>query len=71
MGEVQAVNERASPDTRHILAPLVAGASSGLAASFIRVPTEVVKQRMQSGNHHCLSPSNQVQSGSSFGTYTM
>lgn len=45
----QAVHNRSSSDKRHILAPLVAGASSGLAASLIRVPTEVVKQRMQSG----------------------
>lgn len=32
-----------------MLAPLIAGATSGLVASLIRVPTEVVKQRMQSG----------------------
>ena len=43
-----AVGERASP-SRQWLGPLVAGASAGLAASVVRVPTEVVKQRMQSG----------------------
>lgn len=37
------------PDNRSFLGPLTAGAASGLAASLIRVPTEVVKQRMQSG----------------------
>ena len=37
---------------RSFLAPLGAGAAAGLAASFIRVPTEVVKQRLQSGQLH-------------------
>lgn len=37
------------PSDHAFLGPLIAGAASGLAASLIRVPTEVVKQRMQSG----------------------
>lgn len=44
----QAVSERVPAD-RSFLGPMIAGAASGLAASLIRVPTEVVKQRMQSG----------------------
>lgn len=32
-----------------MVGPLVAGAGAGIAASFVRVPTEVVKQRMQIG----------------------
>jgi len=44
----QAVSERVPAD-RSFLGPMFAGAASGLAASLIRVPTEVVKQRMQSG----------------------
>ena len=46
---VQAVSDKVSSEQKHVLAPLVAGATSGLVASLIRVPTEVVKQRMQSG----------------------
>lgn len=45
----QAVLRNSSSDKRHVLAPIVAGSTSGLVASLIRVPTEVVKQRMQSG----------------------
>lgn len=37
------------PEDLSALAHLAAGACGGLAASFIRVPTEVVKQRMQTG----------------------
>ncbi len=37
------------PEDRQFLGPIVAGASAGLAASLVRVPTEVVKQRMQTG----------------------
>lgn len=48
----QAVQSRV-PDDRSFLGPLIAGAGSGLAASIIRVPTEVVKQRIQAGG--CLS----------------
>lgn len=44
----QEVTKRVPAD-RAFLGPLAAGAASGLAASLIRVPTEVVKQRMQSG----------------------
>ena len=44
----QAVAARV-PEDRSFLGPLVAGMGAGLAASLIRVPTEVVKQRMQSG----------------------
>ena len=52
--QVQAVTERVPAD-RQFLGPLVAGAASGLVASFVRVPTEVVKQRMQSGTLLLLS----------------
>ena len=44
----QAVSARV-PEDRSFLGPLAAGGGAGLAASLIRVPTEVVKQRMQSG----------------------
>ncbi|KAK9826574.1 hypothetical protein WJX74_003521 [Apatococcus lobatus] len=37
------------PEDRQFFGPIVAGASAGLAASLVRVPTEVVKQRMQTG----------------------
>ena len=47
--------EKRVPANRNFLAPLTAGAASGLAASLIRVPTEVVKQRMQSGVRRALS----------------
>jgi len=52
-----ALNDRV-PENKSFLAPLGAGSAAGLAASVIRVPTEVVKQRLQSGklrHHHCLS----------------
>ena len=48
-----ALNERV-PENRSFLAPLGAGSAAGLAASVIRVPTEVVKQRLQSGKFHYL-----------------
>ena len=44
----QAVQKRV-PEDRSFLGPLVAGSGAGLAASTIRVPTEVVKQRIQAG----------------------
>ena len=34
---------------RQFLAPLAGGVAAGFAASLVRVPTEVVKQRMQTG----------------------
>lgn len=37
------------PENRNYLAPLGGGALAGLAASVVRVPTEVVKQRLQTG----------------------
>ena len=43
-----ALNSRVSEE-RSFLAPLGAGSAAGIAASVIRVPTEVVKQRLQSG----------------------
>ena len=43
-----AISERVSED-KSFLAPLGAGSAAGVAASVIRVPTEVVKQRLQSG----------------------
>ncbi len=51
---LQAVAARV-PEDRSFLGPLAAGGGAGLAASLIRVPTEVVKQRMQSGA--CAAPS--------------
>lgn len=42
------IAERVS-DRNSFLAPLGAGSAAGVAASVIRVPTEVVKQRLQSG----------------------
>lgn len=36
-------------DRFEFLGPLVAGAAAGLASSVVRVPTEVVKQRLQAG----------------------
>ena len=45
---LQAVAARV-PQDQSFLAPMAAGAGSGLVASLIRVPTEVIKQRMQSG----------------------
>ena len=43
-----AISDRVSED-KSFLAPLGAGSAAGVAASVIRVPTEVVKQRLQSG----------------------
>lgn len=40
---------RSVPENLSAVAHLTAGALGGIAASFIRVPTEVVKQRMQTG----------------------
>ncbi|XP_073149354.1 S-adenosylmethionine carrier 1, chloroplastic/mitochondrial [Henckelia pumila] len=40
---------RSLPENLSAVAHLTAGALGGLAASFVRVPTEVVKQRMQTG----------------------
>ena len=37
------------PDNRQFLGSLLGGISAGLAASVVRVPTEVLKQRMQTG----------------------
>ena len=41
--------EGGDPDRFEFLGPLVAGAAAGLASSAVRVPTEVVKQRLQAG----------------------
>lgn len=41
-----AISERL-PEQQQFTGPLMAGALAGLAASLVRVPTEVVKQRMQ------------------------
>lgn len=41
--------EKRVPDNRQFLAALSGGLGAGLAASIVRVPTEVVKQRMQTG----------------------
>ena len=40
---------RRVPENRNYLAALGGGALAGLAASIVRVPTEVVKQRLQTG----------------------
>ncbi|XP_073059093.1 S-adenosylmethionine carrier 1, chloroplastic/mitochondrial isoform X1 [Primulina eburnea] len=40
---------RSLPENLSAVAHLTAGALGGIAASFVRVPTEVVKQRMQTG----------------------
>lgn len=37
------------PEEKNFLGPLAAGVAAGLASSFVRVPTEVVKTRMQTG----------------------
>lgn len=39
------------PTPQHYLGALVAGMSAGTASSLIRVPTEVVKQRLQTGEY--------------------
>ncbi len=44
----QYVTAQVSPD-QSFLGPLAAGVAAGLASSFVRVPTEVVKTRMQTG----------------------
>ena len=41
--------EERVPHERQFLGALGGGAAAGLAASFVRVPTEVIKQRMQTG----------------------
>ena len=43
-----AITDRVSDD-KSFLGPLGAGSAAGVVASVIRVPTEVVKQRLQSG----------------------
>ena len=40
---------------RQFLAPLAGGVAAGFAASLVRVPTEVVKQRMQTGESRAAS----------------
>ena len=42
-------NDGKDIDRFDFLGPLVAGAAAGLASSIVRVPTEVVKQRLQAG----------------------
>lgn len=46
---VKGAVERRVPDDRQFLGSLAGGVAAGLAASIVRVPTEVVKQRMQTG----------------------
>ncbi len=46
---VKAAVERRVPEKRQFLGSLSGGVAAGLAASFVRVPTEVIKQRMQTG----------------------
>lgn len=41
--------EKSFPDNLSALAQLMAGAVGGAASSIVRVPTEVIKQRMQTG----------------------
>ena len=41
--------EKRVPANRQFLAALSGGLGAGLAASVVRVPTEVIKQRMQTG----------------------
>ena len=48
--------EKRVPDNRQFLASLSGGLGAGLAASVVRVPTEVVKQRMQNGAALSLDP---------------
>lgn len=38
---------RNTDEDKHWLGPVVAGAAAGAAASLTRVPTEVIKQRLQ------------------------
>ncbi len=46
---VKTAVERRVPENRQFLGSLSGGVTAGLAASFVRVPTEVIKQRMQTG----------------------
>ncbi len=46
---VKGATGRRVRDDRQFLAPLAGGVAAGFAASVVRVPTEVVKQRMQTG----------------------
>ncbi|KAJ8760653.1 hypothetical protein K2173_015320 [Erythroxylum novogranatense] len=48
---------RAIPENLSAFAHLTAGAIGGAASSLVRVPTEVVKQRMQTGQFHSASDS--------------
>ena len=50
--------EKRVPENRQFLASLSGGIGAGLAASIVRVPTEVVKQRMQNGES--LDPPRKV-----------
>jgi hypothetical protein len=42
------VEARVDPE-RNYLGPMAAGAAAGVASSFVRVPTEVIKSRLQTG----------------------
>ena len=53
---VKGVTSRNVRSDRQFLAPLAGGIAAGLAASIVRVPTEVVKQRMQTGKPRCPAP---------------
>ncbi|BDA42467.1 probable mitochondrial carrier protein PET8 [Coccomyxa sp. Obi] len=46
---VKTAVEHRVPEDRQFLGSLCGGVAAGLAASFVRVPTEVIKQRMQTG----------------------
>lgn len=37
------------PENKNYLGALIGGAAAGFTASFVRVPTEVIKQRLQTG----------------------
>ena len=50
---VKGATSRNVRSDRQFLAPLAGGIAAGLAASIVRVPTEVVKQRMQTGKPRC------------------
>jgi solute carrier family 25 S-adenosylmethionine transporter 26 len=47
---VKNVVEQRVPENRRFLGSLSGGVAAGLAASVVRVPTEVIKQRMQTGH---------------------
>ena len=51
--------EQRVPKDKQFLGALGGGASAGLVASLVRVPTEVIKQRMQTGKPLSRSPSSQ------------